>query len=197
MPDSATGGFLAPTTSPTEDAALADLLQAWVVGMTGLPATMVRPRWQPIQPVQPEITENWCAIGVLSETPDAGLPYMRHDGAAASGTGESVMLRWWTIEVLASFYGPAAAANATRLSDGAYVGQNRQTLESAALVLIGAGGIVVAPELFQTQWVQRVDLPLTFARQVRRAYQIRNILSSAGQVATDRGAITSFDTENT
>jgi len=61
------------TTSPLMDAALDAVFQALVVGITGLPGTLVRPRWQPVPPTQPSVTTNWAAIGVTTNAADAGL----------------------------------------------------------------------------------------------------------------------------
>src|SRR4051812_9766277 len=54
--DSSTGGYLSPVvaSSALQDAALDALLQQMVAGITGLPGNMVRPRWQPVTPKQPE-----------------------------------------------------------------------------------------------------------------------------------------------
>ena len=56
--------------APLEDDALDAVLQAMVVGITGLSGDLVRSQWQVVSPKQPERYTNWCAIGVLTSTPD-------------------------------------------------------------------------------------------------------------------------------
>src|SRR5574340_383319 len=91
---SATGGYLSPDASalPLEGDALDALLQGMVVGITGLPGAMVRPRWQSVVPKQPEPTVDWCAIGITTSD-RTDYPVEEHDGTgdgelyqAASGT---------------------------------------------------------------------------------------------------------------
>ncbi len=196
MADSTTGGYIQPTgTTPVFDDGLADALQAWVAGITGLDGTLVRPRWQPVAPNRPDLTTNWCAIGVTEETPDAGVPYLEQQGEDASGTGTESLQRYTTIDALASFYGPQAAQLASILLDGATIRNNLDELAAAGLVFIDAGPLRSVPEPFQQIWAYRVDLPIKLARQLRRVYPVRNVVSSAGQVITTT-AHSQFDTEN-
>src|SRR5450830_286484 len=99
--DSSTGGYLAPGgATPVDDAALDAVLQGFVAGVTGLPGSLVRPRWQPTVPKQPPLDANWCAIGVTDTDPDA-VPTILHNGA---GNGVDNLYRNEVITVLASFY---------------------------------------------------------------------------------------------
>ena len=65
--DSTVFGYLLPTASylATEDNAIDDILSSFVASITGINNINVRPRWQPNPPKIPEVTENWCAIGVM------------------------------------------------------------------------------------------------------------------------------------
>lgn len=174
--DSSTGGFLAPlpTPAPIEDAALDAALQVAVAGITGISGSLVRPRWQPGSPKQPEPGVNWCAIGVTTITPDAG-PFIRHVG---TGSGNDNYARHEELELACSFYGPAAGTNAALLRDGLGIPQNLETLSAAGLAFIDCSDAVAMPELFNQQWIKRVDLTVTFRRQVQRTFAIRNILSA-------------------
>lgn len=198
---SATGGYLGPavTTPPTEDGDLDAQLQAMVVGITGLDGTLVRPRWQPTDPKQPERTVNWCSIGEQSSTPDDG-PYIHHN----SGTGiddltaNDEVQRHEIIEVLASFYGPNCYSYACLLRDGLSVGQNRETLTAQGIGLVSVGKCLSLPEILNQGWIRRVDLPITLRRINARNYPILNIRSSSGQIEADRDGtivVTLFDVE--
>ena len=61
---SATGGFLLdrPPPPPAED--IQHALQHMVTVLTDLPGHLVRPRWQPLPPAQPDALTDWVAIGV-------------------------------------------------------------------------------------------------------------------------------------
>lgn len=183
MPNtSATGGYLAPSnTAPAADAALDDQLQAMVVGVTGLPAAMVRPRFQMTPPPHPDPAADWCALGVTRETPDANA-WIGHDPA---GQGSDKMQRHATLEVLCSFYGPAGQGNAGRLRDGLALPQNREALEANGLAFVGLGEILRAPDLLNQRWVMRHDLTLTLRRQIDRIYPVLNILSAPVAIHTD------------
>lgn len=173
--DSSTGGFIppAPSPAPLADAALDALFQQLVVGITGLPGNMVRPRWQPVVPKQPDPPTNWCAIGVTLVQPDDYLSEIHGDG----GNGSDTQTDHESITVVASFYGPNAMANAKQLRSGLYVAQNRDTLAAAGLNLKEARQLTQAPDLVNEQWIRRWDLTIVFRRKSTYTYPILNILS--------------------
>lgn len=182
MPNtSATGGYLAGTGGVVEDSALDAILQACVVGITGLPGQMVRPRWQPVVPKQPEPSVNWCAIGVTTST-TTDYPVEQHIGA---GDGSDAFEKWEELALLASFYGPDAAGFASLLRDGLYVTQNREVLQASGIDLIDVGTRTAAPDLVNQQWIRRFDLPIRFRRKVERSFPVLNILSAPDSIATD------------
>jgi hypothetical protein len=178
---SATGGFLSQVgPGPVEGAALDAVLQKIVVGICALPGPLVRPRWQPAPPQQPALTVDWCAIGVADDEPDA-TPYQRHIGSANEGLGQTILLRHEVLNVLASFYGPNSYSFAKQLRDGLYVGQNRETLQAMDAGLVGCGTIKRVPALINETWQLRADLPFQIRRQIKRTYQIQNIIAAEGE----------------
>ena len=129
--DSSTPGYVLPTgDAPTYDAALDAIFQQMIVGLTGMQGSLVRPRWQPVMPKQPEPNVDWCAIGVTLIDPDAG-PAFVHD---STGDGQDVALRHESIDVLCSFYGPNAAANAALVRDAIAIPQNNNALEISLVI---------------------------------------------------------------
>jgi hypothetical protein len=183
MTDSSTGGYLSPAVAspPLEDDALAAIFQQMIVGITALPGNMVRPRWQPNPPKQPEPTVNWCALGIAVQTPDDG-PAIIHNGA---GNGSDTYIRHEQIDVLASFYGPGAMQYAQLLSDGLAIPQNLEALKAQDMNSVDTGAIRAAPDLINEQWVRRYDLELTFRRKITRSYAVLNILTAQGTVQTN------------
>jgi len=172
---SATGGLIAPVaeTPPLTDDALDALFQVAVAGITGLSGTMVRPRWQPVPPKQPEPSVDWCAIGITDITPDEG-PSIQHVGSLVGQVGEvgrDDFKRHETITLLCTFHGPLGMRYAAKLRDG--------------IGFVESGPIRTVPELYNQQWIRRFDLVLIFRRKVSRTYPILNILSADPVNTTD------------
>lgn len=173
--DSSTGGFVAALTADSYDQALDRVLQTAVVGIVGLAGSLVRPRWQPIEPNQPEHEVNWCAIGMTNVDSDA-YAYKIHD---AAGTGTDLMEHDETLTVLASFYGPASMTNCQAFRDGLQIDQNRETLRAAGIVLATINDTVPVPVLLAQKWLRRVDVSFTLRRRVQRTYPIRTLASAS------------------
>ncbi|WP_040670966.1 phage neck terminator protein [Rhodanobacter fulvus] len=179
--DSTTAGYLAPTGTVVADDALEDIFTGMVVGIAGIAAGLVRPRWQTNPPPIPAASVNWCAIGITTTTPDANAAISHSPGL--DGEGIDNLLRHEDIEVMASFYGPQGQANGLRLRDGLQIAQNRDTLALAGVSFVSAGILRNAPDLANQQWIRRYDLLLTFRRAVARTYNIRNLQSADGNVS--------------
>lgn len=178
---SASGGYLTPAGAPTPaDGALEDILQPMVVGITGLPGKMVRPRWQSGNPKQPEPNVDWCAFGVMHTKQDTN-PAIEHDG---TGDGADQYQRHQDVTLLATFYGPNAQAYGQLLSDGMYVPQNSEALKALNMVFVEAGDLIAAPDLLNQQWVRRYDLRIRLRRKIERTYPVLNILSADTPVIT-------------
>ncbi|ERJ35935.1 putative bacteriophage protein [Burkholderia sp. AU4i] len=183
MNDSSTGGYLAPAvdTPPDEDDALDDLVHDLVAGVTALPPDLVRPRWQPVVAKQPEPGVNWCAFGIQTQTPDAS-PAIVHNGA---NEGSDTYIRHQDLEVLCTFYGPAAKGYAQRLADGLALPQNREQLQLLDMAFVNVSEIRAAPDLVNQQWVRRYDMTVKLRRKVSRTYAVLNLKSVQASTTTD------------
>lgn len=183
MNDSSTGGYLAPAVDapPAEDDALDDLVHDLISGITALPPDLVRPRWQPTVPKQPEPSVDWCAFGVQEQEQDAG-PVIQHDGA---GDGHDTYIRHQDVDVMCTFYGPRAKGYAQRLADGLAIPQNREQLQLLDMAFVGVGAIRPAPDLVNQQWVRRYDMTVTLRRKITRTYAVLNLKSAAVATTTD------------
>lgn len=185
---SETSGYLAPTIEPLTEEELQDVLTAMVAGITGLAGQMVRPRWQPKPPKQPENHIPWCAVGIPDEDHDR-FSAVVHEGDGDDGQGVDTVITWETLDVLASFYGPGARDLAARLRDGLCIEQNRAPLRAAGLALAEVGRMVKVPEVVNSQWLARVDLTLTLRNEARRTFGVRNITCGGAVIETDTGLI--------
>ncbi|WP_429498954.1 phage neck terminator protein [Robbsia andropogonis] len=183
MSDSSTGGLLTPSgaTAPPMDTALEDLLQAIVVGLTALPAAMVRPRWQVVTPKQPEPAVDWCALGFIGSAPDTG-PAIIHSG---TGDGSDTLQRHRTMRFLASFYGPNGHANAEQFVDGLSLPQTNEAFRTYRMAIVSAGEVVAAADLINQNWVRRFDMTFELRRQVVRTYEVFNLLDAPFALRAD------------
>ncbi len=193
---SATGGYLTPTSPPpAEDLDLDLVFQGLVAGLTGLPGSLVRPRWQRndaaphVPPTQPPAGTDWASVGVTEQDPH-DYPVEQH---FPEGDGRDEQARYEKVEVLASFYGPNAGRNMRLVRDGVYVAQNRDVLATFNIKLTQAGTPRRVPDLTNEQWVGKWDLPLTFERGILTVYPILNILQSPGVLNADTGNANSFN----
>lgn len=173
---SGSGGYLLPgdLSSPVDDLDLDVLFQAAVVGITGLPGDLVRPRYQVNPPRRPEPDVNWCAISDVTDTPDAS-PWIE-----SSGPDPGLILYWRheRLEVLASFYGPNGKRFAKIFRDGIWIPQNMEGLQANMISLVDVGAVTRASEFINQQWYQRYDVPLSFNRKIERIYPIERLTAA-------------------
>ncbi|WP_446902998.1 phage neck terminator protein [Burkholderia sp. YIM B11467] len=183
MNDSSTGGYLAPAVDapPAEDDGLDDLIHDLIAGITSLPPDLVRPRWQPTVQKQPEPGINWCAFGIQTQTPDAS-PAIVHNGA---NEGSDTYIRHQDLDVLCTFYGPAAKGYAQRLADGLALPQNREQLKLLDMAFVSVSEIRAAPDLVNQQWVRRYDMTVRLRRKISRTYAVLNLKSVQASTTTD------------
>lgn len=181
---SSTGGYLVETsTDSLNDDALANLFQRMAVALTGLLPTLVRPRWQAQPATQPHVMTDWCAIGIISYD-RMDYPQIIHNSA---GDGSDTLYRSEQINLLASFYGPNCVSIASALRDGLYISQNNQTLSLVGVQFRSADQIMYTPELINSQFVPRADLPMSFVRMVQRTYPVQNLLGAEVDCFADNG----------
>jgi hypothetical protein len=201
--DSSTGGFLTPTSNnDLNDLALIVFLQQMVVGMTGLPGTVVFPRWQPEPPNIPNYNTSWAAIGSTSRKRDPYSYSLHTPGTNAGGfgvsgfgtggfgvtnAGSTTVVRNRILEILCSFYGPLAETNSELFAMGLEVGQNRETMQLAGFNLVsGAGDATIVPTLVKERWLYRVDIPFTLRQQQQYTYPVLDLLGVLATLETDQ-----------
>lgn len=178
MPSTALGP-LVQSAGPMEGQTLRQFLQSMIVGVTALNGSLVRPMWQPEPPPVPAITENWCGFGVVTQTPDANAYHDQNQLTSAT------LVRHEELEVLCAFYGPLCSDYAGRLRDALDLSQNRDTLRTAGMALVGTSGITRVPELVNARWYDRADIMLTIRREVRRTYAVFTFLGVTGTITED------------
>jgi len=156
---------------------LARELNDLVVGVSGLPDDMVRPRWQPEAPLVPKASENWAAIGVVRFNGERGGPELRH---YSDDPGYSVLTQFDYPVVATTFYGPDCEGYARQFKDGLSIAQNWEQAYARGLNLYEMADILLFGELINNVWYRRAELELTFRQTVARRYEIQNILRAQG-----------------
>jgi hypothetical protein len=182
--NSSQAGYLAPSSAAVYDDALDDFLQQVIVGLTGLPGSLVRPRWQ-AEPLQrPDFTVNWVSFGLARSEVDP-FAYEAHDPA---GEGPTIVERDEILTYAHSFYGPNAHGLVERLRDGFEIPQNRDVLASGGLGLIEVQEAVKVPSLLAERWVPKIDVSILYRRRTRRAYPVLTIKTAGIELVTEHGS---------
>lgn len=177
--DSSAAGFLVPVAEPLADDALTDALQPTLVGLTGLPGVMVRPRWQPRPPNQPQAGQNWLAFGINNTESDTYADHVHAPEGGEGWTGSMSIERDETLFVLLSFYGPSAKRNAERVRAGIVLDQNRASLAQYNLFVVECQAAVPVPALVHDLWTARVDTTLVLRRRLVHEYAVLTALPPA------------------
>lgn len=195
---SQSGGFLLPVPSavPLEGQALRRFLQQWVVGISGLDGTMVRPVAQGEPPNIPNAGECWAAISILNRPADT-FPAVIHKVDAESPEGFDELQRNEALRLLVSFYdlGSNGQADmyASMFRDGTSIPQNLEYLRRSGFALNSVGDLVDAPILFKSRWKYGLDLPVIVVRQINRQYRVKNVVSADGEIVTSAGLVLNID----
>lgn len=190
MNDSSTGGYLQPGSRNSElnDLALRVFLQSIVVGITGMPGNLVRPRWQAEPPNIPVFGTDWAAIGVTNRKRDT-FSAVIHQGLTNNGNGQDVVYRNQILEILASFYGPNAESNSELFAMGFEVAQNREVLHLAGFGLIGVDDAITTSELVNERWLPRIDVPFSLRRGQLYTYPVLNLIGATASATDDTASV--------
>lgn len=198
MGDSTAAGFLQPHPQPPAfdtvppKLTLVQFIQTFLVGLSALPATLVRPAWQQNPPAQPDIDVNWIGFGVKEVTPDANA----YTGLNADEVYQ--LQRNELIEVGLSIYGPNSYDLVGLIRDGAQIGQNLASLLRANMGYAYESPANHSPDFVNGRWVDRFVMSMFLRRQILREYPVVSFLSATGtiytQTAEDRNYQLSWST---
>ena len=177
--DSTVRGYLTPVgDSPKYDEELEREISRWIRGVSGLPATLVFPRWTDPQPQIPNNGVTWCGFGITT------VPLPEYPAHVQTGEDASEQWAWERVTVICCFYGPQGAGRANTFRAGLFVEQNNAELNRAGLSLGEVGTIYNLPELINNQWVRRYDLTVALTRKTIRTYNIKSIVDGNVTIST-------------
>lgn len=170
---SATGGPLLPLNQiPTDDQALDRFLHDLYTGITGLDPTLVRPLWNITPGNMPKINTEWMSQGIIDRRQDF-FPTQHFDD-----TQGMILMRNQELDNLVSLYGDQAGWLADLLIDGLSLTQNRDPMTAAGLYLVDIGKPKNASMLINEQWYKRIDVVITYRRNITRVYPILSVKSA-------------------
>jgi hypothetical protein len=175
-------GYLAPDTpGPDYDDALEDLFQATIVGITGIPGNLVRPRWQPEAPNTPGFDVDWIAFGLqVIDRQWNSYQVFDSDLNAYTVSGTEVL------HCNVSFYGPHLTEKRRRWEDGLQVDQNLAPLHAQGIKYIDMLDPVALPALFKNRWRERMDMKAVFHRWATRIYPVTTLVSVGADLDNER-----------
>lgn len=180
MPNSsATGGYLVPGSTRGFPSSLTMLqfIQTVLVGTTAItPASLVRPAYQENPPASPDRSVSWIAFDVNQSIPDANA-YI-----GLTNDEETLYSRNEALEVLCTFYGPAAMDNAALVRDGLQLSQNREALRAANMAFVDVGPIQQGSDLVNGKFLRVYRMTVNLRRQIQREYPILPIASVDGSI---------------
>lgn len=181
----ASPGPLGPVSPNTlDDLSLDSAIAVVIAGITGIPESRVIPRDQPTNPSEPEVNQNWVSVGVTTTTPMSTRAIQAH---ISDGDGSTALRQYYTLDVLASCYGPKSNGIARLIFDAFDIEQNRFALRALGLVFLDVDPIRKVPGIVAAGIRRRSDLSFRLVQSIERVYLIRNILGARGTAISANG----------
>lgn len=131
------------------------LVHDYIVGLTGLDNTLVRPMYQPNPPTIPAFGTDW--IGVDIKTIDM-------NGSSYQTLNKDDILtlrRDVTFDVSLAVYGTNALKIATLIRSGMELTYNTEIFRQYNIAFGSHGKVIRAPELHNQRWLERYNLGFT------------------------------------
>jgi hypothetical protein len=126
------------------------------------------------------------------------MPSVTHedtDNGEGQPRGSDLFQNDETSTILCAFYGPNAQRYAGLLRDGIFIWQNLAALRSARVGLVEVTDLISVGEMFNNQWLSRVDTSLVLNREVRRVYPVLNLVRADGVITSNDPGGRTFTTE--
>lgn len=155
---------------------LKQFIQTVIVGISGISGNLVRPKWQPESPKQPDINVNWIAYGIELATPDA------NSYVGVNAEGVTISQRHEELEVSLHIYGPDCGGLYGLLRDGFQIEVNRFGLFNANMGFTTIGPAQHSPDFVNERWIDRIITSIFLRREIQRTYPVLTLVSASGTV---------------
>ena len=166
---------------PLTDDALDHIFHDLFMGITGLDATLIRPRWQRQPGNMPPSTTTWMAHGVEARRYDV---YSDQDFIPDVGI---VVSRTQELDNLVSIYGPQMDLIEIKLRNGLDVYQNMDLGTENGIVLVEVGLVRNTSILINGLWQKKIDVKITFRRKLVTVYPVKSIVGVDYEIITKNG----------
>lgn len=165
---------ISPQSQFPKGLSLRQFIQTVLVGISNIPGPLVRPKWQPEPPKQPDININWMAFGIEVAAPDANA-YI-----ASTPEDQTTTQRNETLQISLSIYGPDSIDTYGLLRDGFQIEANRYALFNANMGFVEITPARQVPDLVNQRWIDRVETSIILRRAIQRIYGVTTITSANG-----------------
>ena len=180
--DSSVAGYLPFTTdNGLYDDALEDFYHDVLVGLTGLPNNLVRPKFIQEPSQQPGFEVNWMTFSLLQTSADS----QHYEGHAPDDEGTTTIERDRIITARHTFYGPNMTQYAERLRTMLSLSQNRDQLIGAGFGWISTGDLIPLPALIKERWVHKCEILVRYRFRAATLFRVLNLLSAQATINTD------------
>lgn len=175
---SATGGYLLPPPPGAfpGNLSLTQFLQTVLVGVSALDGTLVRARWQPDPPKQPDLFVDWLSFAVTEDDSDT----FAYD--TIQDDGSYLLMRMESLTLQCTFAGPNSLEYAKFVRDNFQLNQNRAALQAVKMDFVSTGPITRVPDLVNERWRDRWELSVYLRREILRTYPVLSFASASGTV---------------
>lgn len=180
-------GFVSPSYVNNElnDQQIRRFLNVLVSGITLIPGDLVRPRWQPEPPNQPDFDKDWAAIGIVKRTRDVFSAVVHCTDPENFEQATDTESRNQILEILCSFYGPNSDQLSEVLAMGLGLEQNRYALQLNGFGLVEVEESLAVPAIVKDRWLMGMDIHFRLRRLQIYTYDSPNLKGAIAELDVD------------
>lgn len=171
---SATGGYIQPTADIIN---INHLIHDFIMGLTGIDKTLIRPMYQPNAPTIPAFGTDWIAYNVRESDSDNYSSQILNT--------DYELKRLAQLIVTISFYGSNSYTKIKQFKDALELTQNWEVMRQSGLMLSGSGNIIKVPELHNMRWLDRYNIEIAINQMTIKTAPIISLEKVSTTVAVN------------
>lgn len=189
---SMSGGYLTEVKAPIEGKELQRFIQQFLMGVSGLPGSLVRPAYQQEPAAWPDVDTDWLAFWEKDRTTTGYVTEIIAQEVIKPHKHKTVSHVEMSIQLAA--YGPMAASIISRIRDGIQLSQNRDVLHTKGFAVVNLQSLgFIGDQTPDNEYLNRWDGVLTLRREEVREFDISTFLGADGIIAANRAETTLHD----